>query len=320
MPQVNIFCQASFTLGMGHLARQIHIAKELRKHNADTTFFVPEYSTAIEALKQHNLSYSIIEGFDSALKVETRKADVTILDIKDTSLPFIDDLKIQTKKIVSFEDQGEGRNHVDILIDCNLNLADAKKVSKSVKTLFGLPYAVLASEFENFNLEKRNFPERIQTLLITFGGTDPHNITLDLLKHIPNSFKTTIIVGAGFQNQNAFQELDKNHIRILKNVQDMAQALANHDAVFCSGGVTLHEAMCVGTPAFVISQVEHQEDKAKAAETAGAAINLGRANSWGSHRLDEILALNKESLQAMSDSGKKSIDGKGLKRVVENIL
>jgi spore coat polysaccharide biosynthesis predicted glycosyltransferase SpsG len=78
--------------------------------------------------------------------------------------------------------------------------------------------------------------------------------------------------------------------------------------------------MCVGTPAFVISQVAHQEDKARAAESVGAAINLGQAKSWDKNRLPKIFELGKESLQAMSAAGEKCIDGKGLKRVVEAIL
>jgi spore coat polysaccharide biosynthesis predicted glycosyltransferase SpsG len=78
--------------------------------------------------------------------------------------------------------------------------------------------------------------------------------------------------------------------------------------------------MCVGTPAFVISQVAHQEDKANSAENVGAAINLGQSKSWDKNRLSEIFKFEKESLQAMSAAGKKCIDGKGLKRVVEAIL
>ena len=100
----------------------------------------------------------------------------------------------------------------------------------------------------------------------------------------------------------------------------MASILANHDVVFCSGGVTLHEAMCVGTPAFVISQVLHQEDKAEFAEKAGAAINLGRTKSWDENRLTEIFKLGRKNLEDMSMAGKKCIDGKGLKKVVEAIL
>ena len=100
----------------------------------------------------------------------------------------------------------------------------------------------------------------------------------------------------------------------------MARILANHDVVFCSGGVTLHEAMSVGTPAIVINQAPHQEEKAEFAEKAGAAINLGRTKSWDENRLTGIFKLGRKNLEDMSMAGKKYIDGKGLKKVVEAIL
>ncbi|MZH05309.1 MAG: hypothetical protein F3743_07890 [Nitrospinae bacterium] len=320
MPKINIFCKASVIEGLGHLIRQIHIARELRKQNADIFFYIPGFSTAEDILKKHNFSYQAVEDFCSASTTKTDKSDTTILDIHDTSSSLIQNLKKRSKKIISFEDHGEGRNQVDLLIDCNLIPEDSKSVTSNTRPLFGLPYSVLAPEFENFHLENRSFSEKIQSLLITFGGTDPNNITLDLARRIPSEIKTTAIAGPGFQNMNALQEINTSHICIVQNVQNMASMLFNHDAVFCSGGVTLHEAMCVGTPAFVISQVEHQEEKARSVENLGAAINLGKANTWDKNRLPEVFNLGKNDLQKMSTAGKSQIDGKGLKRIVEAIL
>ena len=206
------------------------------------------------------------------------------------------------------------------MIDCNLKPEDSQTISSHTKTLFGLSYSVLEPEFGKLHLGQRNFQNQIQSLLITFGGTDPYNITPDLVKHIPNKIQTTIIVGPGFQNKKTLMKLNNDHISIKENVEHMAQMLVSHDGVFCSGGVTLHEAMCLGTPAFVINQVKHQEDKAKKAEIQKAVINLGQANSWDKNRLSEIFNLDSQILQKMSDAGKKCIDGKGLKKVAEAIL
>ena len=320
MPKINILCKASFVEGLGHLIRQIHIAGELRKQNADIIFYIPKFPTAEDILKKHNFTYSTIDNFDSTPIITRDKTDVTILDIQDTPSSLIKILRMQSGKIVSFEDHGEGRNQVDLLVDCNLNPGESKTISSKTKPLFGLPYSVLAPEFENFHLEKRSFSEQIESLLLTFGGTDPHNITLDLARHLPNQMKTTVIVGPGFENGKVLQELDPTHFCIVQNVQNMAGILSSHDAVFCSGGVTLHEAMCVGTPAFVIIQVEHQEEKAKSAEILGAAINLGKAKTWDKNRLPDVFNLKKNELQNMSTAGKNQIDGKGLKRIVEAIL
>ena len=320
MPKINIFCKASFTHGLGHLIRQVHIANELRRQNKEVYFYIPNFQTAKDILKQYNFSFSTLEKFDFDPTIKTEDSEITVLDIQDSTHTFIKNLKKNCKKIISFEDQGEGRNYVDLLIDCNLSPDDSQTFSSHTQTLFGLPYSVLGPEFEKLHLRQRNFKDQIQSLLITFGGTDPFNITIELAKHIPKKLKTTIIMGPGFQNQKTLLELNNEHISIKENVENMAPMLVSHDGVFCSGGVTLHEAMCLGTPAFVISQVEHQEDKAKQAESQGAAINLGQANSWDKNRLSEIFNLENKVLQKISGMGKKCVDGKGLNRVVEAIL
>ena len=320
MPKINIFCKASFTHGLGHLIRQIHIADEFRRQNKEVYFYIPNFQTAKDILKKYNFSFSTLEKFDFDPTIKIEDSEITVLDIQDTTRTFIKNLKKNCKKIISFEDQGEGRNYVDLLIDCNLNSGDSQTLSSHTQTLFGLPYSVLGPEFKNLHLRQRNFKGQIQSLLITFGGTDPFNITPDLVKHIPNKIKATVVIGPGFQNQKTLLELNNDYISIKENIANIAPMLLNHDGVFCSGGVTLHEAMCLGTPAFVISQVEHQEDKAKQAESQGAAINLGQANSWDKNRLSEIFNLENKVLQKISGMGKKCVDGKGLNRVVEAIL
>ena len=320
MSKINFFCKASLVEGLGHLIRQIHIANELRNQSKEVCFYIPDFQTAVDILKKQNFSYHIVENFDSAPSMIEEDIDIAILDIQNTASTLIENLKKTCKKIISFEDQGIGKNCVDLLIDCNVNPEDPQTISSNTKTLFGLPYSVLGSEFRKLHLKQRNFQDEIQSLLITFGGTDPHNITIDLAKLIPKILKTTIIIGPGFQDKKTLIELKSDHISIEENVEHMATMLSSHDGVFCSGGVTLHEAMCLGTPAFVINQVKHQEDKAKIAEIHGAAINLGQASSWDKNRLSQIFKLDSKTLRNMSAIGKKCIDGKGLNRVTEAIL
>ena len=138
MPKINIFCKASIVEGLGHLIRQIHIARELRKQNADIIFYIPRFPTAEDILKKHNFTYSTIDNFDSAPSAMRDKTDATILDIQDTPSSLIKNLRIQSKQIISFEDHGEGRNQVDLLVDCNLNPGESKTISSKTKPLFGL--------------------------------------------------------------------------------------------------------------------------------------------------------------------------------------
>ena len=97
----------------------------------------------------------------------------------------------------------------------------------------------------------------------------------------------------------------------------MAQILWEHDTVICSGGVTLHEAMAVGTPAFVVNQVAHQQTKARFVEKSGAAVNLGIGTQYDVKKLREALNFRKQKLESMSLQAKQLIDGRGVFRVID---
>ena len=301
---------------MGHLVRQSHIAKILRDRKNEITFFIPDYSPAQLWLDQCGLPHQ------TASDVEKVIEDLIILDVQDTTAAFIKKLQQDKKAVISFEDLGEGRNHVDLLVDCNLD--EEKSAGLSVQTLFGHNYAVLAEEFETFHSKPRVLKNPIESVLVTLGGTDPHSLAPTLaekLFHIRPGLSITLLAGPGCQNTPALKNLASKHekVELLESTSEMAQTLFTHDIVFCAGGVTLHEAMAVGTPAFVINQVTHQADKANRAEKQGAAINLGMAESWDENRLPEILQSSPKILEKMSQAGKSMIDGKGLKRVVDAI-
>ena len=314
MAKIGIFCKASFSHGMGHLVRQSYIAKVLLGQGHEITFFIPDYPPAQLWLDRCGFPHQISNDKEIVC------SNLIILDIQDTTVDFVKDIRQGKQRVVSFEDLGEGRNHVDLLIDCNLD--EEKSTTLPVQTLFGNKYAVLAPEFETLHSKKREFKEPIESILITFGGTDPHCLTPTLaekLLQIQPDLCITLLAGPGNKNISALKELKTQKVKLLESTSEMAQTLFTHDAVFCAGGITLHEAMAVGTPAFVINQIDHQSDKANRAEKHGAAINLGMADCWDENRLPEILQSTPETLDEMCQAGKNLIDGKGLQRVVDAI-
>jgi spore coat polysaccharide biosynthesis predicted glycosyltransferase SpsG len=316
MAKISIFCTASFSHGMGHLVRQSHIAKILRNRGNEITIFIPDYPPAQIWLDQCGFPHQTSSDLDKVC------GDLIILDVQDTTAAFIKKLRQENVSVVSFEDLGDGRNHVDLLVDCNLG--EEKSTELPVQTLFGNNYAVLAEEFEAYHSKPHVFKNTIESVLVTFGGTDPHSLTpmlAEKLLHIQPSLSITLLTGPGNENILALKALANKHekVKLMESTSEMAQTLFTHDIVFCAGGVTLHEAMAVGTPAFVINQVQHQADKANRAEKQGAAINLGMADSWAENRLPKILQSNPKSLEKMSQAGKSMIDGKGLKRIVDAI-
>lgn len=324
MATIAIRCKASFTTGMGHVYRQLHLAKVLRDRDMEIRFFISDHPPSIDLLKAENFLPEIVNKEEGLPKTVEDRFDLIVLDIQDTTQEFISSLRRRAKRIVSFENLGTGRNFVDLLIDCNLEPIASRQVRPKVKPLFGLAYSVLDPHFAEYHQRTKIFPPTLESLLVTMGGTDPNRLTLKLaeaFRRWKTEISITFVVGPGFKETETLKTLTASlpSVRILSNANNMAELLFNHQAVFCSGGVTLHEALAVGTPAFVISQVPHQREKTRPIERLKAAIDLGLPEDFNPKKISEILKISKSQLENMSVKGKELVDGKGIVRVADEI-
>lgn len=324
MTKIAIRCKASFTTGMGHVYRQLHLARVLRDRGNEIRFFIPDYQPAIDLLNKSNFVPTIVDTEEGLQKEADARFDLVILDLQDTTQFYISSLRQQARNILSFEDLGEGRNFVDLLIDCNLDPKESLKVKSEVKPLFGLSYSVLALEFGKYHERNKIFSPALESLLVTMGGTDPNQLTLKLaevFRRWKKKISITFVSGPGFKETQTLKDLTASmpSVKILSNADNMAEILFNHQAVVCSGGVTLHESLAVGTPAFVINQVAHQQEKTKPIERCGAAMDLGLPEEFDPQKISEILDISKNELESMSRKGKELVDGNGIHRVADEI-
>ncbi len=324
MPSVAIHCKASISDGMGHIYRQINLANELKKQGWEISFYIPNFAPAIDLLTQAEFTLVITDPESSIAEYLDKFYDFVILDIQDTTESLVYSVKKCTRYIASFEDLGAGRNHVDILIDCNLAPSETKSLPSYTRGLLGPDYSVLHPDFAYYHTQSRHFGTSSQSVLISMGATDPKNLTVALSSFLlqeKHGLKITVLIG---HNANITPELNKlsnqfKLLNVLGPISNMAQMLWEHDVVICSGGVTLHEAMAVGTPAFVVNQVAHQQTKARFVEKSGAAINLGIGTQYDVKKLREALDFKKPKLESMSLKAKQLIDGRGLYRIIDAI-
>ena len=322
MPSVAIHCKSSITDGMGHIYRQINLANDLKKQGWEVSFYIPDFAPAIDLLTQAEFTSVIMDSESSIAEYLDKFFDFVILDMQDTTESLVSSVKTCTRYIASFEDLGEGRNHVDILIDSNLAPSETKNLPSSTRGLLGPDYSVLHPDFAYYHAQSRHFGASSQTALVSMGATDPKNLTVPLTSFLlqeKHDLKLTVLIG---HNANITPELNKlsnqfQLLNILGPVSNMAQILWEHDVVVCSGGITLHEAMAVGTPAFVVNQVAHQQTKARFVEKSGAAINLGIGAQYDVKKLREALNFRKQKLESMSLQAKQLIDGQGVFRVID---
>lgn len=321
---VLLSCHVSRVVGMGHFMRQLNIAMEMMHRGYKVTFTIPSYNPALNLLHKNNLSY--IKSTKIPFEVPPElDIDIFVLDINDTDDNYIKTQKKNCKKVISFDDKGSGRNHVDLLIDSNLDSAGNSKI----KGLFGPKYVILHNHFSAYKNLKKRIPEKVESVAVSMGGTDPRcigpTITGFLLKSGIN-VKIDLILGAGFNDTDIKPEdqrlIQDNHHRckVYKNLVDIAEIFFNADFAICSGGITLYEACAVGTPALVINQAKHQQKTALRVQNRGAAINFGMWRDSTMAKLPQILK-NQDCFKRkkMSIAGKNMVDGNGLQRVINQI-
>lgn len=309
---------------MGHFMRQLNIATEMKHRGFEVTLAISDYKPAAYLLDKNKLLYvkSNKVPFEIEPKAET---DIIILDIGNTNIDYTKRLKQNGIKVISFDDQGSGRDYVDLLVDSNLEPSD---FSKS-RSLFGAKYIVIDNSFSLFhNLEKK-IAVKIEKVAISMGGTDPRCIGPEIACFLLKSgidFKIDLISGAGFDDNEIKSDYthliknSRNKCRVYKNLSNLAEVFYNADLVICAGGITLYEACALGTPALVISQVPLQQKKSLKVQKWGAAVNLGM---WKESVLIELLqtinSLDAIKRKKMSIAGKEMVDGKGLQRVIKEI-
>ena len=324
MPKAAIHCKASISDGMGHVYRQLNLANELSKQGWEVSFYIPRFVPAVDLLARYGFTPNLVDPKALISEYFNKLFDLAILDIQDTTESLICSIKKLIPWVASFEDLGPGRNQVDILIDCNLAPSESKKLTLGTRALFGTNYSVLHPDFADYHGRPREFNASPQSALITMGATDPQILTFPLMQLLlkeKSDLKFTVLTGYSTTSASQFDELasKSKSLNISGPVSNMAKTLWEHEVVICAGGVTLHEAIAVGTPAFVINQTEHQQSKACFAEKSGAAINLGMGNKYDIQKLLGALGSGKTELESMSLKGKKLIDGRGVFRVTEAI-
>lgn len=238
-------------IGLGHIYRALTLANYIIDH--EIIFLMDaKHKLGISQVEAQNFKIETFEG-NPLEKIKELEPEIIINDILNTSVPYIQSLKDMGIAVYNFEDLGEGAEIADGVFNA---LYPGTVPSENFYT--GEKYYCPRMEFMDIN--KKEIREQVSNILITFGGTDPNNLTLKTLNSIVNSereFSITIIVGPGYAHLDHLMSEIKKHpkkIDVFKQVKNMADHMQNADVIFSSAGRTMYEIAMVGTPAIIIAQ------------------------------------------------------------------
>ncbi|RHX91166.1 hypothetical protein DLM76_18565 [Leptospira yasudae] len=134
--------------------------------------------------------------------------------------------------------------------------------SRYSKVIDGPEYVLLRKPF-CVNLQKPNIPEKIRTILISMGGSDPKNTTQRILlildRYFPEIDKE-VIVGPAFEEAHLNTSRENTRTIFHKNLgaEEIKNLMQSAHLCISAGGQTTYELARLGIPMVLIKTAENQ--------------------------------------------------------------
>lgn len=285
---VVVVTDATPQMGMGHVYRGLALAHALAGH--EIRFVVPDrQSLAGNFLR--GTPYSVTEARTTEELVAVVKdadADIVIVDRLDTPLELVETLKKTGAPVVTFEDHGPGSRLADVVV----NDIYLDPTQDDARQLSGLSNAILAPWFETVTPRAEASPT-VKTVMVTFGGTDPSNLTnltLEALSRMESKPHVEVVLGPGYAGPPPDLAAAGLSGTVHRAVPNMALLMREADLAITSGGRTVAEFLSLGVPTVVLCQ-NAKELTHTHAHAANGAINLGLGRYIPAAALAEYISM-----------------------------
>jgi spore coat polysaccharide biosynthesis predicted glycosyltransferase SpsG len=271
--------------GSGHAYRALELANLLTKHELH---FLTTQGSHVAQKIIGKTNYNLHQQSAKTLleEINSMQPDVVINDILDTEADYVHSLRQKNYTVINFEDLGAGAKKANAVINA---LYPPDFSSQNIYS--GPEYFIARDEF--IYHQEKIVNANVKEVLITFGGTDPSNLTqktvealLPLAKEL--NFRLKIILGIGYSEKKWLQKHPE--LPVLQNVNNISDHFYAADLIFTSAGRTVYEIACIGTPTIVMAQNAREMTHLFANENNGF-IHLGLGKNTTVKALQEAFKM-----------------------------
>lgn len=333
---------SSPAIGTGHVMRCLALAKAWQKTGGRVFCLMAESIGALEERLAHE---EIIVKKISAAPGSKTDAEQTVAEAHLSSSAwvvvdgycfdptYIRGLKDAGLRVLFLDDDGRFAFYpADVILNQNISATSAMYDNRESLTplLLGSQYVLLRPEFLS-EPQAREHPGLVRKVLVTMGGSDPNNVTsrvLLALLQMEADLQARIVVGSGNLWKDDLQVLANQRVgfQLETSPANMAPLMRWADTAISGAGGTVWELAYLGLPAIVIALSQDQREIARGLAENDVAVSLGWHANLSEERIGDALRsllADRERRQAMSESGRKLVDGRGAERVVtflQNLL
>lgn len=334
--RLNIFfkVKGGAKVGLGHVTRSLELAKEFDA-SFNVAFFSNDDPNVMRRISEerYKVFFSSNRSQDKEIAelvhvTDTEKVNILIIDQPDTCKKLCATLKKECPSIFLVGlDYFDYKSYVDVIVNL-FNQNPRSTPGKDIRYYEGVQYAIVREAFEKYAIMDKNIKKEVSEVIITFGGADPSQNTveiLELLNRIEDEpFKVNVVVGPAFHEKDKIIDVAKNskhECSVRENVYNFEELVFRADLGFIGAGTTLMEFCAVGTPAIVSPQNEQEKRFARYMEKTGAIRSVDKrlAESEITDMIQGVIN-DVNVRKRMSETQKRLVDTDGKRRIKEIVV
>jgi UDP-2,4-diacetamido-2,4,6-trideoxy-beta-L-altropyranose hydrolase len=313
-PEVILRVDGSPRVGLGHLVRCIALAHML-KNDFEVIFFCKEIPESLEN-ELATFSFGLVKiSDDHEFFRRITKQNIIVLDGYHFDTAYQKQVTASEAKLVCIDDLHDKEFLADLIINHAPGITPQDYIARPyTQFALGLDYALLRPVFLE-QAKKERIIEKMETLMICFGGSDHKSLVENtLLASLKFSHfkKIILITGAGYELTSDFTNLAGStnridHRRALNGKQMLDTMLEADLAIVPASGILL-EVLAAGCIAISGIYVENQKFIYEHAFNAGLFVEAGNFTQEKlNHAICDVLNVRGNRV--------KSIDGHSGSRI-----
>ncbi len=331
MPRALFRCDASPEIGAGHVTRCLALAEALAETGWHVAFAVtPDTAAMMLAINADGFSVHELNGAaqdePSVLRgYYPNGVELLVVDHYQRDIHFEEVCRAFARQILVMDDATGRRHDCDFLVDAAASDGSVYKggVPASARLLLGPAYALVRRAFIRRRADAlvRRDGRPVKNILVSFGATDPWNITpvaLSALARLADDFSITVALSSRAASAENIRLHLPNRGRLVLDA-DMTELMTEADFAIGAAGASAFERAVLGLPSIMVTLANNQRGIMRLLTSSGAAIEVGRFDEALASRLEQVtraLIGDPIARTRMIECATALVDGRGSRRLL----